>query len=68
MKHITRREIPIKRAQVQEWLENVQGRDPKEVIEAHIQEMGLSDTVVDMGDPHGIMTLAEIITEEFGLE
>ena len=67
-KIITRREIPVKRAQVQGWLENIQGRDPKGVIETHLEDLGLSDLAVDMGDPHGIMTLAEIIVEEYGLE
>jgi hypothetical protein len=68
VKIIGRREVPVKRAQVQEWLADVQGRDPKQVIEARLQELGLEDTAVDMGDPHGVLPLSEIIALEFGLE
>lgn len=68
---IGRREIPVKRDSVHEWLteyNSVPEEDRTQDMEAYIQgkleAVGAADITVDMGDPHGVLTLTQIIMEE----
>jgi hypothetical protein len=69
-KVIGRREIPIGRHVVYEWLKEYDRTDPKTqdldgFLYAKLEGMGLIDTLVDMGEM-GEMRLLDIIMEEVG--
>lgn len=62
---IGRRDIPITRGEVFDWFEDVSEEDYRLVVQAKLAEKDLTDTQVDMGEPLGIISLEEVIMQEF---
>lgn len=66
---IGRREIPIKRDMVLEWLNEYKAiENPTQDLEAFVNSKleanAAADITVDMGDPYGELTMLQIIMEE----
>ena len=61
---IGRRDIPIKRDQIAEWLKDAPDGEEEGYIAGQLDAMGLSDTKVAMGDEVGNIPLLQVILME----